>query len=57
MEYQIIINSLNNPPNQPCKSKTKNWVQINDESRGDEVMRKLIKLDLNFNGKVNLMWL
>ena len=21
-------------PNQPCKFKTKNWVEINDESRG-----------------------
>ena len=34
MEYQKIINSLNNTPNQPSKFKTKYWVKINDESRG-----------------------
>ena len=34
MEYQKIINLLYNAPNQPSKFKTKNWVEINDESRG-----------------------
>ena len=34
MEYQKIINLLDNTPNQSCKFKTKNWVEINDESRG-----------------------
>ena len=33
MEYKKIINSLNNAPNQPSKFKTKNWVDINDESQ------------------------
>ena len=33
MEYQIIANLLDDPSNQPSKSKTKNWVEINDESR------------------------
>ena len=33
MEYQKIINLLDNTPNQSCKFKTKNWVEINDESR------------------------
>ena len=32
MEYQKIINLLDNTPNQPSKFKTKNWVEINDES-------------------------
>ena len=32
MEYQKIINLLDNIPNQPPKFKTKNWVKINDES-------------------------
>ena len=34
MEYQKIINLLDYAPNQPSKFKTKNWVEINDESRG-----------------------
>ena len=33
MEYQKIINFSGNTPNQPSKFKTKNWVEINDESR------------------------
>ena len=33
MEYQKIINLLENTPNQPTKFSTKNWVEINDESR------------------------
>ena len=32
MEYQKIRNLLDNTPNQPSKFKTKNWVEINDES-------------------------
>ena len=34
MEYQKIINLLDNTPNEPYKFKKKNWVKINDESRG-----------------------
>ena len=34
MEYQKIINLLDNTPNQPTKFRTKNLVEINDESRG-----------------------
>ena len=34
LEYQRIANLLGNVLNQPSKFKTKNWVQINDESRG-----------------------
>ena len=30
MEYQKIINLLDNKPNQPSKFRTKNWVKIND---------------------------
>ena len=33
MEYQKIINLLDNTPNQPFKFKKKNWVEINDQSR------------------------
>ena len=34
MEYQKIINLLVNKTNEPPKFITKNWVEINDESRG-----------------------
>ena len=34
MEYQKIKNFLENKPNQPTKFRTKNWVEINDGSRG-----------------------
>ena len=33
MEYKKIINLLDNTPDQPSKFKTRDWVQINDESR------------------------
>ena len=35
MEYRIIINLLDDTANQPSNFKTRNWVEINDESRGD----------------------
>ena len=34
MEYQKIANLLDDASNQSSKFKTKNWVEINDESRG-----------------------
>ena len=34
MEYQKIINSLDGATNQPSTNRTRNWVEINDESRG-----------------------
>ena len=33
MKYQKIINLLDDATNQPSKFRTKNWVEINDESR------------------------
>ena len=33
MEYQKIINFLDNVSNEPSKFRTKNWVEINDYSR------------------------
>ena len=35
MEYQKIINLLDNTMNQPSKFRTRNWVEINDESKGN----------------------
>ena len=34
MEYQKIINLLQNTPNQPTKFRAKNLVEIIDDSRG-----------------------
>ena len=34
MEYQKIANLLDDASNQPSKFKTKNWVEVNGESRG-----------------------
>ena len=34
MENQKIMNLLDNTPNQLSKFKTKNWIEINDQSRG-----------------------
>ena len=33
MEYQKIINLLDNTANQPSKFRTRNWVEINNESK------------------------
>ena len=34
MEYRKIANLLNDESNQPCKFRTRNWVEINDEATG-----------------------
>ena len=33
MEYQVMINLLDNTPNQQSKFGTKNWAEINDDAR------------------------
>ena len=43
MEYQKIINLLDNTSNEPSKFKTKNWVQMNDKSRGTYNINSQIK--------------
>ena len=43
MEYQKIANLIDDASNQPSKFKTKNWVQINDESRGTYNVNRQIK--------------
>ena len=44
MEYQKIANLLDdNKSNQPSKFRTKNWVGINDESRGTYNVNSQIK--------------
>ena len=34
MEYQKIANLIDDTSNKSSKFRTKNWVEINDESRG-----------------------
>ena len=34
MEYQQLINFLDNTPNKPIKFRTKNWVEIKDDALG-----------------------
>ena len=43
MEYQKIANLLDDVSNQPSKFKTKNWVEVNDESRGTYNVNSQIK--------------
>ena len=44
MEYQKIANLLNDESNKPCKFRTRNWVEINDDIRGDYSPNKQISL-------------
>ena len=34
MDYQKIANLIDDASNQPSKFRAKNWVEINEESRG-----------------------
>ena len=43
MEYQKIANLTDETPNQPSKFRTKNLVEINDESRGEYNVNSQIK--------------
>ena len=51
MEYQKIINLLDNTTNQPSKFKTRKLVEINDEIRGI----KIVTLNLKPNDNVRFM--
>ena len=44
MEYQRIINLLNNTTNQPSRFRSKNWVEKNYDSRG--MHKTNVKLNL-----------
>ena len=43
MEYQKIANLIDDASNKPSKFRTKNWVEINDESRGTYSVNSQIK--------------
>ena len=46
MEYQKIIKLLYNTPSQPYKFRTKNWVEINDDSGGNYNPNSQIKFKI-----------
>ena len=46
MEHEKIINLLEYTPNQSTKFRTKNWVEINDDSRGTYNMSIQIKFKI-----------
>ena len=46
MEYQKIINLLDNIQNEPSTFRTRNWVEINDESP-ETCSKYLTKLNWN----------
>ena len=50
MEYQKMINLLENKPNQPSKFKTKNWVEVNNESCGFYNVKSQIKFKMLRSG-------
>ena len=43
MEYQKIINLLDNTPNQPTKFRRKNWVEVNYDACGTDNTDSQIK--------------
>ena len=43
MEYQKLMNLLDNATSQLSKPKTKNWVKINDDARGTDNNNSQIK--------------
>ena len=47
MEYQKTISLLDNTPNQPCKFRTKNWVEINDGARETYNKNSQIKFEIS----------
>ena len=46
MEYQKIANLIDDTSNQPSKFRTRNWVKINDESRGTYHVNSKLNLKL-----------
>ena len=47
IESQKIPNLIDNASNQPSKFMTKNWVEINDDSRGTYNFTSQIKLKVS----------
>ena len=43
MEYEKIINLVDNTSNQPSKFRTKTWVELNNDARGNNRQCKRFK--------------
>ena len=52
MEYQKIINMIDDTKNQPSKFRTRNWIQINDESRETVMLIVILNLKLQWSGQI-----
>ena len=52
MKYQKIIYLLDNTPNHPSKSRTKNWVKINDDPHGMSSTNSQIKFKVKCESPV-----
>ena len=48
MEYQKIIILLDNAKNHPYKFRTRNWVEINKESRGNSIIVVALNVKLQW---------
>ena len=48
MEYQKIANLIDDTSNQPSKFRTKNWVEINDESEEHTLLIAKSSLKLQY---------
>ena len=46
MKYHKIANLIDDATNQPSKFRTKNWVEINDESRETYNVNNQIKFEI-----------
>ena len=46
MEYQKIINLLDNTPSKSSKFRAQNWVKIKDDSRGTYNIKSQIKIQI-----------
>ena len=46
MEYQKIANLLDSTSNKPCKFRTRNWVDINDDKRDAYSPNKQIRFKI-----------
>ena len=54
MGYQRMANLLDNASNQPSKFRTKNWVEMNDESKEGILLLVIWNLKLQF--KTLMVW-
>ena len=41
-----IVNLLDNASNQPSRFRTRNWVEVNNDSRGVHILLQILNLKL-----------